>query len=240
MYSVKGITTLYEGQKQVKLYPGLSCVGSKNHPIRFIKESDNNSIETIFIKLDSPFLKEFKDKYCFEHIVNPGKEAIIPIDISSLLNKFITSLEPYYNKKGELNSRFLNVKREELLLILLDIDPHLGNLLFNFELPSKAELKRFMAQNFRLNISLDRFAYLSGRSLSSFKRDFQIEFNIPPRQWLTNRRLEEAYFLIETQHQKPANFYLDIGFENLSHFSYAFRERFGISPKQLLKSDKQS
>lgn len=235
IYTVKGITTLFDAVEPIKLTLGKSCVGSKNHLIRFNKEFVDDCSESIFIKFPKPFLQAFQKRYTTALCTGKSKRAIFPIDNSSILDKYIQSLDPYYDENGILNPKFLDVKRDELLLILLDVQPCLSELLFNFDLPAKVELKRFMSENFRFNISLDQLAYLSGRSLSSFKRDFQVAFNMPPRQWLTNKRLDEAYYLMETQKRKPASFYMDIGFEDLSHFSYAFKERFGISPKQLLK-----
>jgi AraC family transcriptional regulator, exoenzyme S synthesis regulatory protein ExsA len=75
---------------------------------------------------------------------------------------------------------------------------------------------------------------LTGRSLSSFKRDFQKVFNLNPGIWLTQKRLDEAYFHITKEKQKPSDIYLNLGFEDLSHFSFAFKKRFGIKPTELL------
>jgi AraC-like DNA-binding protein len=36
--------------------------------------------------------------------------------------------------------------------------------------------------------------------------------------------------------QKPSDVYLEVGFENLSHFSNSFRQQFGYSPSSLLVS----
>jgi len=54
-----------------------------------------------------------------------------------------------------------------------------------------------MESNFRFNLSVERFAYLTGRSLSSFKKDFEELFHDTPGKWLIRRRLKEAYTLIK-------------------------------------------
>ena len=76
-------------------------------------------------------------------------------------------------------------------------------------------------------------ASLTGRSLAAFKRDFEKIFGIPPGRWLMQRRLEEARRLIKEDRKKPSDIYLDLGFENLSHFSFAFKKAFGKSPAML-------
>lgn len=114
-----------------------------------------------------------------------------------MIPNFIRSLSPYYNQTGAIDETFSDIKREELLTILLKIKPELANVFFDFSIPEKIDLEKFMLQNFRFNVTVERFAYLTGRSLSSFKRDFTKIFNTTPSHWLIKKRLEEAYFLIE-------------------------------------------
>lgn len=86
---------------------------------------------------------------------------------------------------------------------------------------------------------MERFAYLTGRSISAFKRDFASIFSDTPSRWLIQRRLKEGYFLLEKKGKKPSDIYLDLGFEDLSHFSFAFKKKYGFSPSDILKSVKK-
>jgi AraC-like DNA-binding protein len=97
------------------------------------------------------------------------------------------------------------------------------------------DLEPYMNANYKFNVSIEKFAYLTGRSLSAFKRDFEKVFNATPSHWLVQKRLQEAYFLIEKQHKKPSDIYVELGFEDLSHFSFAFKKLFGIAPTQVHK-----
>ncbi len=92
-----------------------------------------------------------------------------------------------------------------------------------------------MNQHFKFNISMERFAFMTGRSLSTFKREFKAIFNTSPGKWLMKKRLDEAYFLLDKEHRKPTDIYIDLGFEDLSHFSFAFKKKFGISPSEVVK-----
>jgi AraC-like DNA-binding protein len=114
-------------------------------------------------------------------------------------------------------------------------DKGLKNVLFDFSAPYKIDLEAFMQKNYHFNVGLERFAYLTGRSLATFKRDFERIFHSSPRKWLQNRRLQEAYYLIAQKHQRANDVYLDLGFEDLSHFSFAFKKQFGFAPGTLLK-----
>jgi AraC-like DNA-binding protein len=81
-----------------------------------------------------------------------------------------------------------------------------------------------MEKNFMFNISISKCAYLTGRSLATFKRDFQKAFGTSPQKWLTEKRLQQAHFLIAEKRRKPSQAYIDAGFENFSHFTYAFKK----------------
>jgi AraC-like DNA-binding protein len=97
-----------------------------------------------------------------------------------------------------------------------------------------------MNNNYKFNVSIERFAWLTGRSISAFKRDFEKIFNDTPSHWLVQRRLQESYFLIDKKNKRPSDMYLDLGFEDLSHFSFAFKKLFGLSPSQLSGGKKKA
>jgi len=91
----------------------------------------------------------------------------------------------------------------------------------------KLELVEFMEKNYTFNLSLEKFGYLTGRSLTTFKKDFQKAFKSTPGKWLTHKRLELAHYQIFEKKRKPSDVYIYVGFENLSHFSFAFKKQFG-------------
>jgi AraC-like DNA-binding protein len=83
------------------------------------------------------------------------------------------------------------------------------------------------------NFPLEKSSYLTGRRLTTFKRDFGTIYNSTPQRWLTRRRLKLAHYLLAEKKSKPVDVYREVGFENLSHFSYAFKKQFGYAPKEI-------
>jgi len=237
---LKGSLDAYNGYKNYHLETGGYCIARKNHLLRYSKHKEDGDFQKIVIVLDEPFLQSFLKMHPAKAIVSENEDPIFFIEDDTLLQSFILSLEPYYTGEAEIDKTFSDLKREELLLILLRKDPELINVLFDFGIPQKIDLREFMNRNFRFNISLDRFAFLTGRSLSTFKRDFQNLFKETPGHWLTRKRLEEAYFLIQNQNLKPEDIYTDLGFEDFSHFSFAFKKRFGHSPSDIIKVQNNS
>jgi AraC-like DNA-binding protein len=47
------------------------------------------------------------------------------------------------------------------------------------------------------------------------------------------RRLQEAHYLIKEKGQPPSDVYLELGFEDLSHFSFAFKKTYGVAPSRI-------
>lgn len=238
---LRGSMKAFDGKEHYSMKPGDYCIARKNHLARYTKWKDeDNAFKKIIITLDEPFLRSFLEKHPISISTFGNENAFLLVREHEWLNNFIRSLEPYYNDNEQINQTFADVKREELLLILLKNDPLLADVFFNFGIPEKINLEEFMNRNFRFNISQERFAFLTGRSLSTFKRDFQKTFGSNPGRWLKKKRLEEAYFLISRKHQKPSDVYLDVGFEDLSHFSFAFKKEFGKTPTEVSLSLKKT
>jgi len=233
LFLAKGSMNGYDGSKHYTLKPGDSCIVRKNRLARYNKQRDNNEFEKVIFIFDELFLKDFYRTYHLSFQNYQSKDAFIPIKKDKLINSFLLSLEPYYTDSGAVSKAFSDVKRQELLLILLQLQPELSDILFDFGTPGRLDLEEFMQKNYKFNVNLERFAFLTGRSLSAFKRDFKKIFNETPNRWLIKRRLREALFLIKEKKQRPTDIYIDLGFEDLSHFSFAFKKEFGISASSL-------
>ena len=191
--------------------------------------------ETIVISLQEDLLR----KIVLEEKFEADRKYIGPPNILVPTNEFLQgyfqSIVPYARSSGASMTDEMGIlKVKEVVKLLLLALPELRNFLFDFSEPFKIDLERFMLSNFHFNIPIEKFAELTGRSLAGFKRDFNKAFGLPPRQWLQDKRLNQAKYLIETKHQKPSAIYLDLGFESLSHFSHSFRNKFGVVPSKLL------
>ena len=239
LYIIKGIMRCYDGSKTYVFRSGDYGLARKNRLGRYKKEKEDGELEKVFVFFDEKFLRMFQQKHQSKPTDIKSPDTMVPIERSDLLPHFIQSLLPYYRGGGKIDPPFADIKREELLVILLRNQPELAGVFFDFGVPQKINLEEFMNRNFKFNVSLQRFAYLTGRSLSAFKRDFKAIFHETPNRWLVRKRLQEAYFLIDENKKKPSDIYLDLGFEDLSHFSFTFKKLFGLAPTQLLSQTKK-
>ena len=152
-----------------------------------------------------------------------------------LLESCLASLIPYFDLQEKFPENIAALKITEAVSVLREIDKDIDNVLANFDEPHKIDLPGFMEKNFMFNLPLERFGYLTGRSLTTFKRDFHKIYNVTPQRWLTQKRLDLAYYQLAENKKKPVDVYLETGFENLSHFSFAFKKQFGVTPTELVR-----
>jgi transcriptional regulator GlxA family with amidase domain len=89
-----------------------------------------------------------------------------------------------------------------------------------------------MEKYFMHPLSLNDYARLCARSLSSFKADFFDTFKTSPGKWLMTKRLEHARLLIETTEAPVSEVAANAGFKNTSHFVRIFKETYGRPPLQ--------
>ena len=162
-----------------------------------------------------------------------GEKCAVPVESELGLDVFFDSMRNYFASTEKPSEPLLRLKLKELILGILtsQANPALSfyfRTLANSEGPS---LSNVMEANFRYRLSLDQFARLCHRSLSSFKRDFQRQFDDSPGRWIQKRRLDYAAALLRSaDYMNVTEVVFESGFEDVSHFSKAFRNRFGKSP----------
>lgn len=149
-----------------------------------------------------------------------------------LLESCLASLIPYFDMK-DIPEDIASIKIIEAISILRALNKEIDQVLANFEEPGKINLVDYMEKNFMFNQPMEKFGYLTGRSLTTFKRDFKKAFNTTPQRWLTQKRLQLAYYQLTEKKMKPLDVCYEAGFENLSHFSFAFKKQFGQAPSRL-------
>ncbi len=211
---------------------GTLFLSRKNQLVKAAKKPDGDKpFMGISIILDQATLQE----YSLVHHVKasglyPG-EPNVRLSSNPFLKGFFDSLIPYFDKPEELTATLAKVKTTEAITLLLR-NPLFKNFLFDFNKLIKRDLQIFMSEHFVYNVPLVQFAKLTGRSLSTFKRDFTKTFNDSPEKWLKKQRLERAHYLITQEKRSPTDVYVEVGFENLSHFSDSFKSQFGYNSSQ--------
>ncbi|MDF7814953.1 AraC family transcriptional regulator [Hymenobacter sp. YC55] len=206
----------------------------RKQPATLIKyPKDGAAYQAVVMKLPTALVRA----YYAENAPEPARAITTDVLLypkSPLLQSLFASLLPYLELEHQLPEKLLAVKIAEVLEILRSLDKSSDGVLADFSEPGKVDLVEFMEANYRFNIPLTKFSYLTGRSLTTFKRDFKKAFQLSPQRWLLQKRLELAHYQLAEKRRKPVELYLEVGFENLAHFSYAFKKHFGYTPTALI------
>lgn len=201
--------------------------------------SDGKPYVIIYFVLEKGFLQQYAIKNDLQRSdAMPDHKKALFLQPKPPLTSLLHSMYPYIEFGTPLSENMKRHKLEEAILALLEQDEHLDHWLFDFEQQGKIDLRDFMQRNYMFNVPMTKYAELTGRSLSTFQRDFHRIFGTNATSWLLKRRLQAAYEAITVEHKAPVDFYLDLGFEDLAHFSRSFKHEFGCTPSQLANSSK--
>lgn len=201
-----------------------------------MSESIDKAYKSLVFFFPEKLLKEFvgQNRELFDELATQedGFSPVLVLESTPSFEKFTESILPYFSSKSPYLNQFLRLKLHELLLHLIEIDTsqELKILLFSLYKGQKADLE-YMINNYYLKpLSINELARLSGRSLSAFKRDFEHQFHTSPALWIKHKRLEYASFLLENSSQNVSEIAMEIGYESVSHFIKAFKEKYGFTP----------
>jgi AraC-like DNA-binding protein len=150
--------------------------------------------------------------------------------MSDRLIAFAHSLKPYFNDPSTVNPGLLRLKIMELLYDVAECSRNMFQQILQIRQPVRTDIRQIVEQHYATPVTLSELAYLTGRSLSSFKRDFKQIYNMAPAQWIRERRLEKAKEMLLSTHMPVSDICYTTGFENISHFSRIFKDYYGQSP----------
>jgi len=163
-----------------------------------------------------------------------SNDRLLPIHSTPVMSAFYQSILSYFSSESPPAENLLELKFKELLLNIVTNKKNqdLTNYLYKLALSNHDDLEIIMENNCFYNMQLTEYARLCHRSLSSYKRDFYNSFGVTPGQWLLQKRLNHAAYLLSHSHSQVADVVHDSGFKNISHFNKAFKKQFGSSPLQ--------
>jgi len=233
-YGIEGSNDLFINGKNYVFKAGDFRYIRRNQLAKFTKHPvPGGEYRALSIRLDQATLHSLSEEFNL-HPSKPytGDSAVI-LEPNRLLQNFVDSLKPYVNGTSELNQMIVSLKVKEAIMILLETNPQLKDALFDFSEPGKIDLEAYMTAHYKFNVDANRFAYLTGRSLATFKRDFEKIFKTSPNRWLQQKRLEDAHYLLKEKGWKTSDVYMEVGFKDFSHFSFAFKKAYGVAPSRV-------
>jgi AraC-like DNA-binding protein len=203
----------------------------------YVKLTENLKAYLIFFTDD--VLADFISVSQKNHIIKDGSSELLKIQCDSLIDVFFSSIQQL-NKRKINSPELVRIKLLEFLHLLGCYDKRIFQAVFlsnKVANPPKRNLTRLLKNNSILKLTISDLANLSGRSSSTFTRDFKAIYNITPKQWLQNKRLARANELLSSTELSVTHVAADLGYENVSHFIKSFKEKYKITPKQFKQNN---
>jgi AraC-like DNA-binding protein len=147
---------------------------------------------------------------------------------------FLQSMTVFFSSSETPPELLLRLKLKELIASLVAGPGNATLSSYLRLLASRAapSIPAIMEANCLHHLSLEGFAKLCARSLSTFKREFRRHYGVSPGKWLLERRLECSAHLLSTTSMSVTDIVFECGFQQPAHFSRAFKARFGHTPSE--------
>lgn len=234
VYLYSGEYILEEGKKKIIVKPGECVFMRRDNRVNMIKQPKNGEpFRAIFLTFKRNFLREVYQTFERKELplnAEKQKHSVIKLPQTPDIKGLFQSLVPYFDSTVEPSDNIMKLKLLEGVYSLLHIDDKFYATLFDFTEPWKIDILEFLNENYMYDFSMEDIASFTGRSLSTFKRDFKKISDLSPEKWLIQRRLEEAYEKLQESGKSVTDVYIEVGFKNLSHFSSAFKKQYGVAP----------
>jgi AraC-like DNA-binding protein len=209
-----------------------------NYFTNAIQKHAAKTCEVYAVHLYPDILKElYKNEFPNFIKGDAHKPYIQKIEKQSVIAHFIQSLDFYFENPNLVTDDLLKLKIKELILLLLQTDNAeniitLFSHLFN---PRQADLFEVVEAHLYASISIVDLARLTGRSLSTFKRDFETQFSDTPANFIKEKKLEKALELLQSTELSVSEICYEVGFQDTSHFTKTFKQKYNQSPSEYRK-----
>ncbi|NEW04904.1 helix-turn-helix transcriptional regulator [Paenibacillus sp. SYP-B3998] len=236
LFVLEGIYKIHFGNQTYIVRKNEMVLLQRAIVIHYEKSGEPNkdySLEYMMFFLKDELLKEFIK---MSNIKFTQPSELVPVLIHPVnvrLQKYIESIKPYFNESEKIEDSLVRIKLLELLFDIASEKESMMQQLLQLKQQVRSNLSMIIEENIMNPVSIKDLAYLSGRSLSSFKRDFQSIYNMPPSKWIQQRRLEKAKELLTYTAMSVTDVCFTTGFENATHFSKVFKDYFGCPPSSL-------
>ncbi len=227
----KGEKLIYTNGRPLHITPKTILLLSSGNYLFTEKLDGLERVKSILIFFDREYLQNIIKVSAHPSKNNSEKIPYSLFDKDEYLNNFINSVETLLSS-NIFSESMQAAKLNELLVYLFNKYPET---LHNFQDVSEAltieeRIQNAAQQNVFNNLSVSELAFLCHVSLPTFKRKFHQLYNLSPGKWMQLQRITTAAALLH-KGVKPSEVYLQVGYENHSSFSQAFKEHFEVLPK---------
>lgn len=237
-FILEGSKHLNHLEESVQLNASQLVLLKPSHCLMTEKLSQDRFYKSLLCFFSPTLLSKILVKYDLNQSNTTTNNRFFIIDSDDYLEHFVQSILFLKQSNAANNSDFFSLKIEELLLYLVH---RYGTPIVDFlRSPNDSEMdlnfERIVESNINTKLTIEELAFLCHMSTSTFKRKFKQRHHASPAKWFQQKRLQKAKLLLTNHSNTPSQIYAEVGFENFSSFSQAFKKEFGQSPKQYQKN----
>ncbi|TWF45625.1 AraC-type transcriptional regulator [Chitinophaga polysaccharea] len=232
IFVLSGYKLLHFDQQTVKAEAGSLLLMKRGFYVMSDFVEEGLQFKSLLLYFSDELLRRFLHKFNYITSQKAATTDHLVIPINPLMEAFREQYTHYFHQEPATLSALLPVKLYELFLLLLATPQQSTILAFLQQIvyAQPQDLAFMVRQHLFQPLTLEEMARLSGRSLASFKRDFQQQFHTSPRKWINEQRLSYAHTLLQTTPLQVAEIALSCGFESTSHFIRIFKQTYGATP----------
>ena len=188
-------------------------------------------MEVLLFFFDHEIVMKFMDGFT---PMNRKKSTICKLEPTSNIQNYLTNISQM-NFENIHNKKLLELKLLELLYLLDEQQDFMQTLRSSEEGKQKRDITLIMQEHYDKNMTIADFASLSGRSLSTFNREFKQKYKQTPKQWLIEKKMHRAFELLQ-EGKTVTESAFELGYLNVSNFIKAYKSVYKETPKVMQKS----
>lgn len=236
----KGIGAAYSEVEFMKIESGEGILMKCGSFLNQMLEGDEEGVyEAIAVHFYPEVLKKVYDNKMPSFLVssdplNNQEKPSVKLGQDQLFDKFFEGILYYFSNPSLVNEELIELKLKELLLLLENTheSEKLHLILANLFSPQTHSFKSIIESHFYSNLSLEELATLTSHSLSGFKRKFKEIYKCSPAKFIREQRLNRCAELLKSSSLSISEIAFQCAFNDLAHFSNAFKQQFGCSPSE--------
>lgn len=225
VHTDEGIPTKVSSGQMVLLPKGLYAITD------LIPE--NEVFEAVVFFFDDDLIEAYLGARGLDEVEVHSERRPTLFSASISLSTYIDQLLSLYgNVQADIS--LVRIKLLEALYLIDSKDPEgwFTEKLHELMAKPQKQLKCFMQDHFDKPLDVEDYAALTGRSISTFRREFHRQFGGAPKQWLIEQRMEKARAMLEQGNISVSLVAEQAGYLDLPHFIKSFQKHFALSPKQ--------
>ena len=132
-----------------------------------------------------------------------------------------------------IQESIMRLKLEEAFLNILESDSKELFISFLSSIYNNTLFKMKIEKEFKYDENILLFAKEFNITDLAFRNKFKESFGMPPKKWQNEKKLEKAKLMLETSDYNVTQVCQKCGFDNISWFVQAFKNRYKTTPKQI-------